>query len=202
MNDAYPFLQFNTSATSFLARAKTHLREFQHTEAVEHFQYAALDLRFGIEARLNEYLGPALKAIGKDPKHITEYVANKLLNRLLTIDPAAWRAGTLRITNEQSGHATVLQFTPVSKRLAAIHGQLGELLHFKFFINNERWNMRQPLGGKPHRSLADYIGLLEEGFNELEHATSGQLLQNPKFTQLVEEVAGDIGGEPPTDDGV
>jgi hypothetical protein len=197
MDHAYPFLRFNTGARSFLARSKAHLATFEETEAVEHFLYAALDLRFGIEARLNEYLGPALKLIGKDRKDISEYVATRLLKRLLTIDPDAGRASTLRITKEQSGHATVLHFTPVSARLAAIHGQLGELLHFKFFINNEHWIMRKPLGGNPHRSVPDYVGLLKEGIGELAHATSGSLLSNPRFTQLVEEVARETPDEPP-----
>ena len=193
-----PFFRFRTDARSFLARSKVHVEEFEKTEAVEHFLYAALELRFGIEARLNEYLGPALKSIGKEKKDISEYVATKLLKRLLIIDPESGRASTLRITNEQSGQATVLQFTPVSARLAAIHGQLGELLHFKFFVNNEYWIMRKLLGGNPHRSLAEFVGLLKEGIGELDHATSGSLLSNPKFTQLVEEVIRETTNGPPT----
>jgi len=196
MDHSYPFLRFSTGARAFLARSKVHLEDFEKTEAVEQFLYAALELRFGIEARLNEYLGPALKTIGKDRKDITEYVATKLLKRLLTLDPDAGRASTLRITNEQSGQATVLQFIPVSARLAAIHGQLGELLHFKFFTNNEHWMMRKPLGGTPHRCIADYVSLLKEGIRELEHATSGSLISNPRFTQLVEEVVSEIPVEP------
>ena len=84
-----------------------------------------------------------------------------------------------------------MQFTPVSQRLAAIHGQLGELLHFKFFINNEHWFVRKPLGGSQHRSVADYLPTLREGVDELRKATSGSLTSNPKFTELVEEVAKD-----------
>ena len=201
MDHSYPFLRFSTGAREFLARSKVHLEEFEKTEAVEHFLYAALELRFGIEARLNEYLGPALKTIGKDRKDISEYVATKLLKRLLTLEPDAGRASTSRITNEQSGHATVLQFTPVSARLAAIHGQLGELLHFKFFMNNEHWMMRKALGGTPHRCIADYVDLLNEGIGELEHATSGSLTSNPRFTQLVEEVVSETPVEPPAASG-
>ena len=196
MDHSYPFLRFSTGARAFLARSKVHLEDFEKTEAVEQFLYAALELRFGIEARLNEYLGSALKTIGKDRKDITEYVATKLLNRLLTLEPDAERASTLQITNEQSGQATVLQFTPVSARLAAIHGQLGELLHFKFFTKNEHWMMRKPLGGTPHRCIADYVSLLNEGIAELEYATSGSLISNPRFTQLVEEVVSETPVEP------
>jgi len=189
MNQAHPFLRFNTGARSFLARSIAQLAVFERDESVEHFFYAALEVRFGIEARLNEYLEPALKSIGKDNKSISEYVATKLLKRLISIDPDAGRASTLRITGEQSGHSTVMQFTPVSQRLAAIHGQLGELLHFKFFTNNEHWLIRKPLGRNPHSSIADYVPLLREGIAELQQATSGLLLSNPRFTELVEEVA-------------
>ena len=90
----------------------------------------------------------------------------------------------------------VMQFTPVSQRLAAIHGQLGELLHYKFFINNEHWAIRKPLGGNPHRSVADFLPLLKEGIAELRQATSGSLLSNPRFTQLVQQVAEEAPDEP------
>ena len=90
-----------------------------------------------------------------------------------------------------------MQFTPVSQRLAAIHGQLGELLHFKFFTNNEHWLIRKPLGRNPHSSIADYVPLLREGIAELQQATSGLLLSNPRFTELVEEVAKEAPDAPP-----
>lgn len=202
MDQPSPFLRFNTGARSFLARSIAQLAVFERDESVEHFFYAALELRFGIEARLNEYLGPALKSIGKDKKSISEYVATRLLKRLISIDPNAGRASTLRITNERSGHSAVMQFTPVSQRLAVIHGQLGELLHFKFFTNNEHWLIRKPLGGNPQRSVADYLPLLKEGISELQQATSGTLLSNLRFTEIVEEVANEAPNDPTVTSGV
>lgn len=199
MSQPHPFLRFNTGARSFLARSIAQLAVFERDESVEHFFYAALELRFGIEARLNEYLGPALKSIGKDNKGVSEYVATKLLKRLISIDPDAGRASTLRITSGHSGHSTVMQFTPVSQRLATIHGMLGELLHFKFFTNNEHWLIRTPLGGNPHRSIADYLPLLKDGIAELQQATRGLLLSNPRFAELVEEMAKEAPDDPPTD---
>lgn len=195
MTDTYPFFRFPTGARAFLTRAAEHLARFEREDAVESFFYAALELRFGIEARLNEYLASALKSVGKDSKSINEYVATKLLKRLVTIDPNAGRASTLRITSESDGSSTVLQFTPVSPRLAAIHGQLGELLHYKFFVNNEHWVMRKPLGGDPHRSVADFVPLLKEGIAELQSATSGLLLGNPSFTELVQQIADEVPNE-------
>ncbi len=94
-----------------------------------------------------------------------------------------------------------MQFTPVSQRLAVIHGQLGELLHYKFFINNEHWAVRTPLGGNPHRSIADFLPLLKEGVAELQLATSGSLLSNPRFTELVQQVAEEAPNEPSTSGG-
>jgi hypothetical protein len=195
MTDTYPFFRFPTSARAFLTRAAEHLARFEHEDAVESFFYAALELRFGIEARLNEYLASALKSVGKDSKSINEYVATKLLKRLVAIDPNAGRATAVRITSESDGNSTVLQFTPVSPRLAAIHGQLGELLHYKFFVNNEHWGVRKPLGGDPHRSLADFLPLLKEGIEELQSATSGLLLGTPQFTQLVKQIADEVQNE-------
>lgn len=201
MNDANPFLRFNTTARAFLARAEEQLARFDREQSAEAFFYAALNLRFGIEARLTEYLGPALRSIGKDSKSMTEYVASKLLKSLVAIDPDAGRASTLRITSEQDGDSTTMRFTPVSKRLAAIHGQLGELLHYKFFTNNEHWFIKKPLGGNPHRSLADFLPLLNEGIAELRQATSGSMLSNPRFTKLVQDVAEEATGEPGVGEG-
>lgn len=86
-----------------------------------------------------------------------------------------------------------MQFTPVSRELAKIHGRIGELLHFKFFINNEHWLIRASLGGSPHRSIMDYCPLLEDAVAELEQATAGTLLGHPQFTRLVEDILNEDG---------
>jgi len=67
---------------------------------------------------------------------------------------------------------------------------LGELLHYKFFVKNEHWHFRKPLGRNPNRSIPDLMVLLNAGVAELEQATAGKLLGNPQsqFTALVEEV--------------
>jgi len=41
-------------------------------------------------------------------------------------------------------------------------------------------NERDLPGGEPHRSLADFLLLLKEGIAELQQATSGSLLGNPR----------------------
>jgi len=73
---------------------------------------------------------------------------------------------------------------------------LGELLHFRFFTNNEHFFIRNALGGNPYRSIADYLPLLKEGIAGLQEATRGLLLANPKFTKIVEEVAKDAPDAP------
>ena len=188
MSEFNPIFQFPAHSRAFLNRAREHLTRFETDSQVQDFFYAALELRFGIEARLNEYLAPALKAIGKTPKDMPEYVGSRLLKKLARMDSTSEQPATLRFTSEQTGDSSVAHYTPVSRRLAAIHGQLGELLHYKFFVKNEHWLLRKPLGGTPHCSIPDFVLLLNEGVAELERATSGTLLGNPKFTALVEEV--------------
>ena len=188
MSEFDPVFRFSAHSRAFLSRAREHLARFEMDDQVQNFFYAALELRFGIEARLNEYLAPALKAIRKEPKAVPEYVATKLLNKLAEIDPTSEQLSTLRTTSEQTGNSFMAHYTPVSRRLAAIHGQLGEVLHYKFFVKNEHWLFRMPLGGNPHRSIPDFLVLLNEGVAELEKATAGKLLGNPQFTALVEEV--------------
>ena len=198
MPDTAPF-RFNTSSRGFLERARAHLSAFLADGEVDRFFYAALELRFGIEARVTEYLKSALTSIGRDVKDVDGYVASRLLKRLAEINPDYERGMTLRLTSQQTGDATVLHYTPVTRELASIHGRLGELLHYKFFLNNEHWLYRIPLGGAPHRSLPDFVPLLEQGCEELERATSGLLLGHPRFTEVVEEVLNEgiehVGGE-------
>lgn len=195
MNTPDPFLKYAAGAKAFLVRASEHLEIFESDNSVENFFYAALELRFGIEARLNEYLAATLKSIGKDSKNISDYVASKLLKRLLAINPDAGSESTYQVTNEQSGHSLAWSYTPVTPRLASIHGQLGELLHYKFFTNNKYWYIKKPMGGNPYWSIADYIPLLKEGIHELGKAASGQLLANPRFTKIVEDVADELSNE-------
>lgn len=188
MPDTAPLFRFNTSPRAFLARARVHLSAFLVDDEVDRFFYAALELRFGIEARVTEYLKPALVSIGRDIKDVDDYVASRLLKRLAEINPDYEVGVTLRLTSQQSGNTTVLHYTPVTRELASIHGKLGELLHYKFFLNNEHWVYRVPIVGGPHRSLTDFIPLLEKGCEELELATAGLLLGHPRFTEVVEEV--------------
>lgn len=195
MSEFNPFFQYQAHSRAFLLQAREHLARFEMDGQVQNFFYAALELRFGIEARLNEYLTPTLKTIGKEPKYVREYVATKILNRMAKIDPTFEQPTALHITSEKTGNSFVAHYTPVSRNLAAIHGQLGELLHYKFFVNNEHWILRKPLGGTSHCSIPDFVVLLNDGIAELEQATTGKLLVNPKFTALIEKILCEEAGK-------
>lgn len=172
---------------AFLDRAKVHLAQFDQEQTPANLFYAALELRFGIEARLNEYLSPILKELGKDPISETEYAGTKLLKKLLRLDPDAEKAWMLRITSEVSGSQSQMEFTPVSRHLAALHGQLGDCLHFKFFSANEHWYLKPRATGISGKTLWNVRDLLEETVNELSEATRGILTGHPRFTEFVQD---------------
>lgn len=136
-----------------------------------------------------------MKNLGRDASEINDYVAIKLLRKLTQIEPNYERAGGVRITDEQSGHQTVLEFTPVTRDLAKLHGKLGELLHYKFFFNNKNWQFKKALGGQPHRSIGDFADLVEDGIAQLAEATRGSLLGHMRFTNIVREVLGEESTE-------
>ena len=188
MTDDEPFFRYQAHSRAYLARAREHLAGFDAEGDVASFFYAALELRLGIEARVSDYLHCALKNLNKDLKKLSDYTASRLLKRLAEINPDYEQPSVLRITSQQSGDTTVLRYTPVTQHLAAAHGKLGELLHYKFFLNNEHWLLKKPLGGTPHRSLADYRLFLAETVSGLEKATAGQLLGHPQFTAIVDEL--------------
>lgn len=195
MSESDLLFRYQAHSRAFLNRGRGHLAEFKSNGNVSSFHYAALELRFAIEARISEYLRPALKRLGKNPNKETEYVASKLLKKLAAIAPDSERHSVLRVASEQNGSSVTLRFTPVSRELASIHGKIGEFLHFKFFLNNEHWLIRKPLGSSPHRSLMDCCTVLEDAVTELEQATAGTLLGHPQFTALVDELLNESESE-------
>jgi hypothetical protein len=160
---------------------------FYNEGDVDGFFACALHLRFGIEARLHEYLDSTLKSLGQDPAKVGEYVASRLLKRLVEADPRAQFDGGVRITSEQSGKSSTLLFTPVSRELASIHGKLGGILHFSFFRRYIQTTTRD----EKFRTLLDYRNLLDQGISELTYATSGRLLSHPRFKEIVTNIIGE-----------
>lgn len=187
--------QYPAHARAYLKRAQSLLEAFDTSNDVSSLFYAALELRFGIEARLYDYIDVTYKSLGLDANRINDYVASKLLKHLISVNPDADKQVQLHIISEQTGYCTSMHFTPVTPRLAKMHGQLGEILHFKFFRNNQYWYLKMKPNNESQKTLQNYRDLLGEVAVELETATSGNLLSHPMFTAMVQDVMKDDGVE-------
>jgi hypothetical protein len=179
-----PFFQYAAHSRAYLARATSLLARFRSEEDVASIFYSALELRYGIEARLTEYLEASMRAAGRQDETSKEYVATRLLKELAEVNPEADHHSRLRL--DRNGQATDLHYIPVSKRLASIHGMLGELLHYKFFANNPNWCLRSSSQSGRMVTLTDYARLLDEGIAELQRATCSTLLAPPSFRVITE----------------
>jgi hypothetical protein len=174
-----PFHRYSTVARSYLARAEEHLKAFQEEGDAARFFYAALELRYGIEARLQEYIDAALRSLKQEPSDTLAYVATKLMQQLKKLNPDADKVQGIRIAEEGSGALAFSgHYTPVTPRLAKIHGMLGELLHYKFFGNNKNWFIKGASRGPGKQTLTDHAALLQEAVEELRMATSGVILHS------------------------
>lgn len=182
-----PYINFDIPSFCYLERAKKQLQLFDSGN-IECLFYGALDLRFGIEARLFEYIEASSSILKKPLKHSKEYVATKLLKILSEINPDYDKPATLIFGLSEQKSGSCLDYTPVTKKLASYHGMIGEMLHFKFFKNNDNWFIKQRLSTiDGQKSLLDYRGFLEDVVTELEYATSGALLSNAVFTKIMKE---------------
>lgn len=183
---------YSISAQAFNARAAAACDAFDRDSKPEDLLRAVLELRYGIEARLYEYISGSLSTLKQKPKRIKEYTATRLLALLTGLDPNAKRRATIRITGEQSGRSGVLHYTPVTHELAVIHGKLGGLLHYSYFENNRTWFIKDRLGPDAP-TLLDARDLVRKGIAELQQATAGHLLAPPSFTEVVAKLnVGDV----------
>lgn len=190
-----PFLTYRIDSRSFLSRAIEALARFDATADAGEFFIAALQLRFGIEARLCEYINASLGSVKPQDAAIKEFTASRLMGRLALLNPDSHRPVTLVIGVEGEESRTAMQYTPVTPRLAAIHGRLGELLHYNYFWNHEHWFIKKEWKPGTVETLFDARGLLLEGVDELKKATAGSLLSHPQFTLLVENLEAEAEGE-------
>jgi len=168
--------------------------------------YAALELRFGIEARLYEYIDATCQSLGVLSEERKEYAGTLLLKRLLRLDSDAGKEMTITI-GDGSGVGVSLAYTPVTSVLAQMHGQLGGMMHVTFFRQNQDWSALAPTGAYGRQSLVFYRRFLGEVDVALAEATRGTMLMNPLFTRtfvqiLSEEEAARIRAEPTTITGV
>ena len=180
---------YNIDSRSFLIRAKENLKIFDESQNPQFFFYAALEIRTGIECRLYEYILASLKQNHLELNKIKEYSASKLLKRLASINIDALQNCKMLFSIEGNNVSSLLEYTPVTQRLASYHGMLGELLHYKFFKNNTNWYYKIMLYDKYHdKSISDYRVFLQTVLNEFEECTRGTLLSPPYFYETIEEL--------------
>ena len=89
--------EYPAHSRAFLSRAKQHLKAFDDNSNVSSLFYASLELRFGIESRLYEYIDATFKSQKKDSSKVKEYVASKLLKKLINYLISISLTGTLRL---------------------------------------------------------------------------------------------------------
>ena len=175
------FFDYSAGSRSFLNRAKERLAAYDEGAYVSDLLYAALELRMGIETRLYEYLAPVCQSRGTSVERLKEYSATRLLRKLVELDPDAHDAESSPEAVEARLPSTLFEYTPVSSRLARMHGQLGDMLHARFFVTNRHWNLRASMLSRGSKSMVDCREFLSEVVAELETATDGGLLVSPKF---------------------
>jgi hypothetical protein len=131
--------------------------------------YSALELRFGIEARLHEYLDGArdialikkglwqIRHLGREVEDIFD-VHDKVV--------------VVTFLNPKTEKEVVYAYTPVTPRLRKIGGMLGNYLHC---VPDKRIKRKEFFDGLKKQLMA--------GIKELKFSTSGTLLGPPRFSQ-------------------
>lgn len=154
-------MTYSFTSSACLDRLKARMDEGSQDALV----YAALELRFGVEARLREYI-ETIEHIPKAQKK--EWEVAKLGRSL----QSAYRTGDkimiFTIHFPEDGAELRLLYTPVTKRLQDIAKRLGNILH----VPRET----QPGEAKWWKTLR---ALLDEGFPLLTLANSGELIGLP-----------------------
>lgn len=182
--------RYDVRSRAFLERAGKALETFKSEGDVEQLLTAALMLRYGIEARLFEYIEVALPPATRqaDLRKISEHAASDLLRKLTGLNPAATRQVTVRISPSDNPTAEIgFRYTPVTDSLARIHGKLGGLLHFNFFTRNPYW-YATTRAQSPGKTVLYAQDLIEQGIVELNEATRGTLLAVPQWQPVVDQL--------------
>jgi hypothetical protein len=83
---------------AFLERAQKLLDAFDEGHEPSLF-YAALELRYGIEAHLHRCLQASLRELGQPKERIKEYTAKDLMKMLVEVNPASSEQARVRFTS-------------------------------------------------------------------------------------------------------
>jgi hypothetical protein len=152
---------YKCGSRDYLLRAREQLDQ----NSPKAMFYAALELRFGIEARLQEYLevqqhisqkkrqGWKIAELGKSLKHAFD---------------DGDRIVEIRMSDMKSGESAVCYYTPVTATLKKNGQRLGNFLH--------ALKEHKPAGDKWWQ---DFHDLLNATYQELRFATTGTLLGPP-----------------------
>ena len=120
--------------------------------------YAALELRLGIECRLQQYLEPH----GHIPKrHRETYHLNKLNKTVLNYLRINDKIVKVTMRHKKLKKPMILYYTPVRPKLVEIGGKLGDYLHY-------------PIG-----DIENLKQLLAKGIEELSLSNMGTLMGPP-----------------------
>ncbi len=120
--------------------------------------YAALELRFGIEYRLKEFLEPH-EYIPKNLKK--SYRLDNLNNAILKYLKINDKMARVTLIHPKNKAKLILYYTPVRKKLIEVGQKLGDYLHY-------------PIG-----DIETLKKLLAEGLKELEFSSKGDLMGPP-----------------------
>jgi hypothetical protein len=192
----YPYFAYHHDAGSYGERAQKQLKLFDAGNPESLF-YAAFELRMGIEARLYDGLRALLQTniTEEEKQKHTEKIENlspdKLFRKLATIDENTLQSYTVTFGRPGGQSTSVLRYTAVTKELTKDWRQVSELLHYKFFIKNKEWFLKEKIfpNKDDMRSLMDYREMLGDIAKRLEEVSSGDLLAPPSFLlQLIAEL--------------
>jgi hypothetical protein len=195
-----PYFAYHIDAWSYAERAQKQLQLFDAGNPESLF-YAAFELRTGIEARLYDGLRALLQTNlteeekRKHTQRIEKLSTDKLFRKLATIDENTLQSYTIMIGSPGGQSTSVLQYTAVTRVLAKDWERVSQLLHYRFFIDNEEWFHKKKIFPNKHnmRSLMDYREMLGDILKRLEEASSGALLTPPSFLlRLVEGLDEDV----------
>lgn len=158
----HELVNYTATASEYLRRAKSQLELFDRGHWPSLF-YAALELRLGIEMRLETYLSAAQKEKPKTKKYLGKDLRKELLNN----NPDASREVTL-IMSVGNQPVSAMKYIPVTEKLAnEYYGRLGNLLHWKF---------KSQKGWTRYSWWKQQRQYLQEVYDELSRACSGVML--------------------------
>jgi len=141
-------------AENCIRRARILLKQDKEMSLV----YAALELRLGIECRLQQYLEPH----GHIPKRCREtYRLNKLNRTILNYLKINDKIVKVTVRHKKLKKPMILYYTPVRPKLVDIGGKLGDYLHC------------------PISSIENLRKLLTKGIEELSLSSMGTLMGPP-----------------------